>query len=422
VGIDFSARNDRAAIRVREDDMQGMLIRPLDGLATGLILVSATLMTIGIVMLSSCAATLDGTLFDAPGWQVTVVRQACFALVGVALLVSLARVGPGMFRWREDTWFQPSVLVLIASIGLLLLVWVPGVGVVSHGRSRWVSIGPLGFQPSEVAKIAIVGFLAAVLTRRRDIAATDKPDLTIPLVVLAVVCGMVGLEDFGTAALIVGVGLCMLFMRGVCLSTVLAWSVPVIGASVVLIFQYRYRIDRLFAFLNIWDDPQGAGYHPIQSLAAIVSGGWTGTGLGAGLAKYGYLPEARTDFIFSILCEETGVLGGAFVVLLFVAFAALGLLTMVRASSSDNGFSKLFAFGVTLMVVTQAVINIAVVTVVAPTKGISLPFVSAGGSGVLCLSVAVGLLAGVQRSSVRRVADVADRFACHEPGLLTGGS
>ncbi len=373
------------------------LSSPPDGVSTGLVLVAAALMTLGVVMLASTGATLEQSLFETTSWRAPVVRQVAFVGVGLVVMLVCGRIGPGVLLWRVGSWFQPAAIGLVIAVVLLAAVWVPGLGVESHGRRRWVAFGPLGFQPSEVAKPALVVFLAAMLTRRRPDGAGTKPDLTVAMLAVGLVCAMVGVEDFGTAALLALVGGLMMLVRGCPLRTLAAWSIPAVGAFTYLLVSHPYRVKRLMAFTNIWEDPLGAGYHPIQSLAAIASGGWSGRGLGAGMAKYGYLPEGRTDFIFSIICEELGVLGGGMVILLFITFVLLGLATMRRAPMNDGGFARLFAFGVTVTFGLQALMNIAVVTVVAPTKGIALPLVSSGGSGVFCFCAAIGLLAGVPR-------------------------
>lgn len=337
--------------------------------------------------------------------------------MGIVLMLGCARMGPGLLQWRPGLAFQPSVVLLLVVVVLLACVWVPGVGVESHGKHRWVAFGAVRFQPSEVAKIALVVFLAALLCRRNTASQHRIPDLTIPMLAIAVVCAMVGREDFGTAVLLAVVGGLMLMVRGCPLSTTAAWTIPAVGAFIYMIVSQPYRIERLLGFLRIWEDPHGVGYHPMQSLAAIASGGWAGRGLGAGLAKYGYLPESGSDFVFSIICEEIGFFGGVVVILFFVVLVVLGMRTMMLAPSEDGGFAKLFAFGVTVTIALQGLMNIAVVTAVAPTKGIALPLVSAGGSGLLCFSVAIGLLAGVPRRPV--VAPVPPREAMPEKTVLT---
>ena len=412
---------------------------------TGIIVVSAALLATGAVMAASAAASLDHPLLGEGIWRSAFGRQMLFIVAAFGVLVACSRIDPGILRWRNDgrfpiRGFQPSVWLLLLTIVLLLMVWVPGIGVESHGRSRWIQLGlghaGLSFQPSELAKLSLVVFLAAFLSRgvagwssaggmpsrdpprsplgkeglkgvaRKHVGTTTfshdslhgermpSGRFIVPLIAIGVVCALVGSEDFGTAVLLAAVGGLMLIVGGCRLSTIAAWAIPTIGAFMYLLLSEPYRLKRLLAFRDIWDDPQGRGYHAIQSLAAIASGGWTGKGLGAGLAKYGYLPEARSDFIFALICEEAGFVGGTMVILLFIVLVYFGLRAMRSTGSTDGGFYALFAFGVTAMVGLQAVMNIAVVTVVAPTKGIALPLVSSGGSGVLCFAVAIGLLAG----------------------------
>ena len=203
---------------------------------------------------------------------------------------------------------------------------------------------------------------------------------------------LVGKEDFGTSVLLGGVGGSMLFVAGCRLrhlggaAAVGAWSL------IALLYSAPYRVARLAAFRDLWGDPQGAGYQPIQSLAAIASGGWFGTGLGSGIQKHGYLPECRSDFIFAVMCEEMGTLGGGLVLALFSLFVLLGIRTMLAAPTR---FERLLAFGLTATIGLQAAMNVAVVTVLAPTTGIPLPLISAGGSGMLTSCGAVGVLAAI---------------------------
>jgi cell division protein FtsW len=263
-----------------------------------------------------------------------------------------------------------------------------------------------------LAKLAVVVFLPAWLSRRvsRADRELDGANLWAAIGVLGVLCAMIGKEDFGTAFLVAAVGGATLLVNGRRTGTLLAWTLPAMGLGLTMLLMHEYRVRRFTAFLRIWEDPLGDGWHPIQSLAAIASGGWTGRGLGAGISKHGYLPEYRTDFIFALLCEEAGVIGGGIVILLFIGFVLLGMRVMVTApaaeSGSDGGFRRLFAFAATMMVGSQALMNIAVVTVMAPTKGIALPFVSAGGSSLLCYCLLVGLLAGSSRGRRDGVGDM----------------
>ena len=382
------------------------------GAATGVVLAAAALMSIGLVAVASASASLDAPILRAQFWQTTIGRQAVFALAGLAALLLLARTGAGFLRWRQGRWWQPSLWLLVATAALLVLVLVPGIGVERHGARRWLHFGPagygLGFQPSELAKLAIVVFPAAFLSGHAHLVRRFFAGLLPTAVGIGLCAGLVGVEDFGTAALLAAVGGLLLLVAGARLVHLLLLALPAAGAFVLLLLAEPYRLERLTAFRSIWQDPQGSGYHAVQSLIGIASGGWFGRGLGGGVQKYGYLPESRSDFIFAVWAEETGVVGCVVVLLLFGVLLYCG----TRAALAAPGmFERLLAFGITLMITLQAVMNVAVVTVTVPTKGIALPLISAGGSGTVLYGVALGLLAGIARRGrygVRGQAGVTD--------------
>jgi cell division protein FtsW len=296
----------------------------------------------------------------------------------------------------------------------LALVYVPGLGVEVNGARRWVQFGPaswgLRFQPSELLKVALPIFLAYWLARGVADRSSGGKDGAIveegisirlfcrgflPVVAVVGLCvALVGLEDFGTAVLLAAVTGAILLVSGARWLHLLVPTVPAILAFVYLLFTKPHRLDRIYTFLDIWKDPEGSGYQAIQSLCTIASGGWWGRGLGQGFGK-GYLPEARNDFIFAVICEELGMVGAAAVIVLLMVlmWKSMGI---VNRCLDPAG--KLLAFGIAMMIGLQAAMNIAVVTVSVPTKGISLPLVSAGGSGAIFLGALVGILACIARS------------------------
>lgn len=303
---------------------------------------------------------------------------------------------------QRESLFQPPFFILAIALVCLVAALIPGVGVERHGSRRWLQFGPqefgIGFQPSEFAKPAALIFLAAWLAHRQAIMRQFKRGLLPVVFVLGSLCGLIVIEDLGTAALIALVGTIMILAAGARWWHVLLLSVPGLLGFAGMIWTKPYRVERLVSHMDIWSDPLGSGYHAIQSLITIASGGIMGRGIGAGTQKYGYLPEAQNDFVFAVLCEEMGLIGGLAVVGMFLCITLLGWRIM---TSTDDRFGKLLALGVTTMIGFQAAMNIAVVTVSVPTKGISLPFVSAGGSGVIFYSIAVGLLASVSRFTTR---------------------
>ena len=363
------------------------------------------LMGIGAVMTFSASARIDAPVGDASIWESRVFRQMIFTAAGLTTMLIVARIPYRL--WTAGNGLA-AALGLLAAVVAASLVFVPGIGVERNEAYRWVRItGDLVFQPSELVKIMLPIFLAVWMTRglsgqpervadafrpRHDIRHFTRGFLPA-VAAIGLGVGVVGIEDFGTAALLGAVGGTMLLVGGARIGHLLLLILPAVPAFAYLLFSRAHRMSRLLTFLDIWEDPAGKGYQAVQSLCTIASGGFYGRGLGRGFVK-GYLPEARTDFIFSVICEELGVIGAVAVIALLMAFLWQCRLIM-RDCADPTG--KLLAFGIAMTFGIQAVMNIAVVTVSMPTKGISLPLVSAGGSGVIFLGVLVGVLASIPR-------------------------
>ena len=365
------------------------------GPVAAILLATCALMAIGIVMVASASASLDRPLFGTGMWRTVFGRQLVFVVGALVLLGLTAKLARPLLSWRPVRWILPLGVFVVVAVALLATL-LPGVGVERGGSQRWLALGPaswgLGFQPSELAKLALIGLLAAWFARRGHDPRSLLSGFLPGAACVGFSVALVGLADFGTAALIGVVGALMLFTAGCRWQYLAVLAVLGMAGAAALVWAAPYRVQRLTAFNHLWEDPQGKGYHAVQSLTTIASGGWTGTGLGAGVQKYGYVPESRTDFIFSVLCEETGVLGGLVVLGLYSVLVWAGLRVVQHACSR---FERLLAFGITATVGLQAVMHVAVVTVVAPTTGISLPLVSAGGTGVVTFAVALGLLAAM---------------------------
>jgi cell division protein FtsW len=365
-----------------------------------LLLVGA-LMTLGAVMVYSASVTLQGAQLRWQQWWNTPLRQCVFAVAGFIAMIVAAHVDYRILEWRTARRGWLAVALYLLSAGLLVAVLLVGSERMGAQRTLVVVRSPLtlGFQPSELAKVMLIIWLAAFLTRPgadvRALASGFLPAmLTAGLLIV-----LTGVEDFGTAALMGVVTLLMLYLSGARLwhlaGTILLGGVAGVG----LILLKPYRVTRIVTFLSDAPDPSGEGYQVTQSLIAIGSGGWLGRGIGAGVQKYGYLPQDNNDFVLAVLCEELGVTAGIAVAVVFLLLLWRGWLIAVR---SDNRFGSLLAGGVAITLGLQAAFNIAVVSNSVPTKGISLPFVSAGGSGVLFLGAAAGLLASVARSAANR--------------------
>lgn len=365
----------------------------------GLLAVCTGLILFGVLMAFSTITELVPR-GDVVWWQMSVVRQTAFSLLALLVLLAVQRVDYRFwFRRDESLSVQRSTWLLIVAFGLLGAVLVPGLGVERNGAQRWLSLGPasigLGFQPSEFAKPALVLFVAAYIAARPERLSRFFGGLLPLLLVIGAGLALIGIEDFGTAALLVMVCGAMLWVAPTRKRHLLLCALPVLIGLAALVAMKPYRVERLTGFTQVESDPRDKGYHAMQSLITIASGGWWGQGPGAGVQKYGYLPEARSDFVFAVVCEELGIVGGLAVIALFMVFIRLGW-RVTRAATDD--FGRMIAFGATLTIGFQAAINIGVVTVSLPTKGIALPFISAGGSSVLFLSFLAGLLVNVARA------------------------
>lgn len=382
----LSARaNGRAARREPEDRVavRSYVAAPPD--AT-LFAVVATLVGIGLVMVFSASSA---TAFAEHGdIAYYVKRQLVWLAVGTVVAFAVYRMDLARIK-------RAAPFLLVAAIVALLLVFVPHVGIGVNGGRRWIGFSALSFEPSEFAKLALVIYLAAMLANRGErITSLVRGlfPLCVPVFLMAVL--VLKEPDMGTASLLVFVAFAMFFAAGARifhLAAILAVTAPLAIVSVVA---SPYRRARVFAFLDPWKDPQNTGFHIVQSLLALGSGGFFGMGLGASRAKFFYLPEQYTDFIFSVLGEELGLVGAFAVVALFVAFAYRAVRIALAA---PDRFGYFLACGCGAMIVIQAFINIGVVTSSWPVTGVPLPFISFGGSSLVVNLVAVALIANVGR-------------------------
>ena len=286
---------------------------------------------------------------------------------------------------------------LLGTIGLLVVVLLPGIGSNVNGSSRWIGVGTFGIQPSEFAKLAVLIFASDLLARRSAWIEDTRVTLRPVLVAFGIVALLIMLQpNLGTTIVIATITFSILFVAGVPLRPLIGWGTVGSAGAMGAAMAQSYRRARLTAFLDPWNDPQNTGYQTIQSLVALASGGWFGVGLGASRAKWGFLPYAYTDFIFAIIAEELGFFGALLVVTLFVALAFLGVRAGVQ---SRDPFGRLLAIGITTWLSVQAFVNIGAVIGVLPITGVPLPFISFGGSSLLATMAASGILLNVARSS-----------------------
>jgi cell division protein FtsW len=360
-----------------------------------LVLVTLGLVAFGLVMVYSATSAPAALAQTDP--MSYLKKQAGYALFGVALMIALSR-----FDYRRLRAFAPA-LVLTALAGCLAVL---AVGARINGARRWIEVGPATFQPSELAKLAIAVWAAAYLCRRP--APRTLRELWRPIgLLLAVFCVLILAEpDLGTAIALVVVLLAVLVVSGTPGMTLASAGAIAVTLGLLAIWFEPYRRARIFSFLDPWKDPQGAGFQTVQALISLGSGGWFGVGLGQGVAKINYLPEAHTDMILGVVGEELGLVGVATVLAAFVAFAWAGLRV---ALVCKDPFGKRLAVGVVALVSGQAVINLAAVLGLAPLTGIPLPFVSYGGSSLVVTLLGVGVLLNIAGSGARAAVAVPDR-------------
>jgi cell division protein FtsW len=351
------------------------------------LLFTATLLLVctSIVMVYSASAVIAREKWQQP--YLFLFKQAAWVLIGLSLVPIVMRIDYRSYRQPVVIWTALG----IAAIALVAVLFSTPV----NGASRWLHVGPLGVQPSELAKLAIILFTAALLERRMDrIDELSHALLPIGLTTGAIV-GLILVEpDLGTAVSVLVISSAMVFAAGISYRYVLGLILVAIPALYVVVMASAYRVQRVMAFLDPWSDPQGSGYQMIQSMIAVGTGGFFGRGLMGGVQKLFYLPEPHNDFIYAVIAEELGWMGATTVLACFCVITWRGLRTATRA---PDRFGAFLAVGLTVMIAFQAFLNISVVTGLAPTKGIPLPFVSAGGSSLLINLLGMAILLNVSQ-------------------------
>jgi cell division protein FtsW len=357
----------------------------------GLLAVIAVLIVVGLVMVLS-SSSVQALRVNGSAWYYF-QRQVMWVVLGAAAMLVAARID---YR----VWGRLAVPLLVGTGALLVLVLVPGLGITVNGSTRWLGVGQWRVQPSELAKFAVLLATAVILARRPDEVADPRRSVRPVLAVAVPIFGLVMLQpDMGTTLVTGAIVLALLFVAGVPMlrmARLMGWAV---GLSLVIGILEPYRRNRFLAFLHPWQDPMGIGYQTIQGRIALAEGRLAGVGLGASRAKWGFLPNAHTDFIFAIIGDEVGLVGTLAVVGLFVAFSVFGVRAALRA---PDRFGAFLAAGITTWVGAQAFINIGAVIGILPITGVPLPFVSFGGSSLVLLMGVVGILLNIARQERAR--------------------
>jgi cell division protein FtsW len=375
---DARARRPRFDARPRVLAMQ-----PPDPLLLGSV---GLLIALGLVMVFSASSATAYALFHDTAYFVK--RQAAYLVAGLAFAYAAYRLD-----YRKLKTIAPAIVGL--AFVLLVLTLIPHVGLTSGGARRWLGFRAVSFQPSEFAKLALVVFFAAKLSQIGEGVRSLSKGVVPLLLVTALLAMPIFVEpDMGTASLLIFTAFALLFSAGARLEHLIMCVLAMLPMAVIAVGSSAYKRARIFAFIDPWKDAQNTGFHIVQSLLALGSGGIFGLGLGASRQKYFYLPEAHTDFIFAVLGEELGMLGGLLVIALFVVFAVRAIGVALHA---PDRFGMLLAMGCTFLIVIQAFINIGVVTSSWPVTGVPLPFISFGGTSLIVSLVAVALIANVGR-------------------------
>ncbi|WP_053368839.1 stage V sporulation protein E [Bacillus sp. FJAT-27245] len=351
-----------------------------------LLAVTFALLAFGLIMVYSSSAIWAEFKFDDSFFFAK--RQMLFAGVGIAAMFFIMNIN--YLTWR--TWAK---VIIIVCFFLLLLVLVPGIGNVRNGSRSWIGVGAFSIQPSEFMKLAMIAFLAKYLSERQKFITSLRKGLVPSLGLVFIAFALIMLQpDLGTGTVMVGTCLVMIFVAGGRLLHFAGLILLGAGGFAGLIISAPYRIKRITSFLDPWSDPQDSGFQIIQSLFAIGPGGLFGLGLGESRQKFFYLPEPQTDFIFAILAEELGFIGGSLILLLFSLLLWRGIRIALGA---PDLFGSFLAVGIISMVAIQVMINIGVVTGLMPVTGITLPFLSYGGSSLTLMLMAIGVLLNISR-------------------------
>lgn len=356
-----------------------------------LLLLTLALTFVGLIMVLS-ASTVTGLQVNGSPWF-HLQRQGMWAVIGLLAMGVLMRLD-----YRDVARFAP-VMMTGATVMLVALLVPGGHAVSANGATRWLSVGPFTIQPSEFAKLALTLFVADLIARRAHLTHDNRAVLIPVMFVSLFLAGLVLLQPSqGTATIIVAVAMILLYLGGVSIWSLGSVTVVLVSAFAAFAMSSPYRRARIESWFDPFNDPDGAGYQTVQSLVGVASGGVDGVGLGSGRAKWGFLPEAHTDFIFSVLAEELGFIGGLMLILFYVGLVMFGLRV---AFAAPDRLGMLLAGGITTAIAMQAFINIGAAINMLPISGVTLPFVSMGGSSLMVNLAAMGVVLNVARQIER---------------------
>lgn len=356
-----------------------------------LLLGSAAIVAMGLLMVASSSISLSNHLYHNPFRFL--YHQTCFLAAGLVCALIVVRI-------PISVWEEYSNVLLFVCLGLLVIVLIPGIGRQVNGSMRWL---PFGGQVSELAKLGWIMYLSSYLTRHAKEVHTQLSGFIKPLSILAIICALLLKEpDFGSAFVMVATSLGIMFLAGVRLWQFGSLALLAAGSLALVAVSSPYRLTRLTTFLNPWANPFGSGYQLTQSLIAFGRGSWFGVGLGGSIQKLFYLPEAHSDFLFSVLTEELGLMGALLIIGLFSFIVARALIIGRKATLHKKFFASYTAYGLGLWLGLQTLINIGVCAGLLPTKGLTLPLMSYGGSSMIINCIVIALLLRIDYENRKR--------------------
>ena len=379
-----------------------------EGLDWVLIVISVSLLCLGLVMIASASISVADRQIGQPFYYFQ--RQIMAAGLGVLAVMIMMKI-------RLVYWEKSGMILLAVAFILLMTVLIPGIGKSVNGSTRWIPMGVLNLQVSEIVKLFMMIYVAGYLVRHGDEVRSSLWGFMKPMIMVGIACFFLMMEpDFGASVVIMITALSMMYLGGVRFIQFAAFVSSFAVAAAALVVFSPYRMQRLTTFVNPWADPFDSGFQLTQSLIAIGSGGWTGTGLGGSVQKLFYLPEAHTDFLFAILAEELGLVGVLLVIALFSALFIRAVMIARKAEANGHLFSAYLAYGIGIWLSLQAFINMGVNMGVLPTKGLTLPLMSYGGSSLIMVCAAIGLLLRIsyENNTGQAVAKQAGRKAAKQ--------
>ncbi len=350
----------------------------------GLTFTAFALLGIGLVMVGSASISIAASKLDQPLFYFN--RQLIFAIIGLCLAWAVVNI-------RLSIWREMAPILLLIGVGLLILVLVPGIGREVNGSRRWLPLGPVNIQVAEIIKLFSIVYVADYLQRHHGQLQGSFFKVFGPLILLAVAAVLLLMQpDMGSVVVILSTVLAMMFLGGARLDVFIALMISLGGVFTALVWFAPYRMQRLQSFMDPWADPFGSGFQLTQALIAFGRGDWLGVGLGSSMQKLFYLPEAHTDFLYSILAEELGLIGAMSVLVLFLVFIWRALSIGRAAELSGQVFGSQIAYGIGIWLGLQACVNMGVNMGALPTKGLTLPLMSYGGSSLVLVCIAIALL------------------------------